>query len=110
MAVAFDFFCKFGLYCVALFQIHILFFVGGRKASAQAYSPTSTTSRSTKSCPYHATKAFLGKCASIYSGTKIPFLEKVKSSRSLTMKESNQALFFLTAKPVILVSSPGEYL
>ena len=101
-----DILSKIALYLVALIQFHVLFIVGGRKSSVDAttfgsaISSSTIPNRANKVCPYTATKAFLGKCAYICTGVKIPFLEKVKGARSLTMKQSTQALTFLTAKPI----------
>lgn len=108
MAQVSDILVKLAMYIMTVVQIHIMLFCG-KKQTADASKVSSTTftypmdNVSPSSCPFRATKAFVGRCAFLYNNFKLPFLKGAGSSKNaLPMKYSTQALSFLTSKPVLM--------
>lgn len=98
----------FGL--LAVIQIHFILF--RKSASASKVTSTSTIHatpfQQQQACPFKATKAFMGRCAFLCNNMKFPFNFDKSSSpqppvlKPLTMKQTGQALSFLTSRDVVM--------
>jgi len=122
-----DFVVKIAMYIMTVIQIHITLFYGKKQtvhgkgiipsstiftgSSSSVYSSSSSNlddnnnkqQGPSSSCPFQATKQFVGRCAFLYSNfNNFPFLKGPKNSKKLPMKYSTQALSFLTSKPVLM--------
>ena len=118
MAISFklEFFGKMFLYFLAIIQVHIILYrksvsaskISTSKSAAVSCSESSTQKRP-MSCPFQATKAFMGRCAFLcnnFNTFKLPFMDKSSTAsaaglKPLTMKQSAQALSFLTSHDVV---------
>lgn len=115
MANSLEFFGKIVLYFLAVIQVHIILYrksvsAGKVNPSNNAAACTSSTQKQQQgTCPFQATKAFMGRCAFLCNNMntfKLPFMDKTSTAsnsglKPLTMKQTTQALSFLTSKDVV---------